>query len=79
MVCGPGRTDFEQRNNKLVWDETVRIVLDMFDNVWKRADVISVDHVVDITLPVFIYLAFPYPDLTQVVRADCAFRYWCGR
>jgi len=41
-----------QRNNKLVWDETIRIMTDLFDNVWGDKSEIVVDHCVDITLPV---------------------------
>ncbi|KZV61166.1 cytochrome P450 [Peniophora sp. CONT] len=52
-ICAPA---FSERNNKLVWDETVRIVHDMIDNVWKRADTVSVDHVVDVTLPIALFV-----------------------
>ena len=46
-----------QKNNKLVWDETIRIVMDMFDNVWGDRSEVVVDHCVDITLPVrFLWL-----------------------
>jgi cytochrome P450 len=41
-----------QRNNKLVWDETIRIMEDLFDNVWGDRSEIVVDHFLDITLPV---------------------------
>ena len=41
-----------QRNNKLVWDETVKIMQGLFNDLWANQDVISVNHVVDITLPV---------------------------
>jgi cytochrome P450 len=41
-----------QRNNKLVWDETIRIMEDLFDNVWGDRSEIVVDHCVEITLPV---------------------------
>lgn len=41
-----------QRNNKLVWDETIRIVMDLFENVWSDRSEVVVDHCVDITLPV---------------------------
>lgn len=47
---------FCQRNNKLVWDETVKIVNELFDEVWAGKDVISLDHVGEITLPVWVYL-----------------------
>ncbi|KDQ11038.1 hypothetical protein BOTBODRAFT_35791 [Botryobasidium botryosum FD-172 SS1] len=42
---------FSERNNKLVWGETTRIVNDMFDQ-WGDNEVVSVEHAVDITLPV---------------------------
>lgn len=41
-----------QRNNKLVWDETIRIMVDLFDNVWGDESEVVVDHCVDITVPV---------------------------
>ena len=41
-----------QRNTRLVWDETIRIIFDLFDNVWgDRPEIVS-DHCIDITLPV---------------------------
>jgi cytochrome P450 len=46
-----------QRNNKLVWDETIQIMMDMFDKVWGNESEVVVDHCVDITLPVrFLWL-----------------------
>ncbi|KAK7051243.1 hypothetical protein VNI00_004743 [Paramarasmius palmivorus] len=47
---------FSDRNNKLVWDETVRIMLDMFKNVWGEQDVITTDHCLDITLPIALFV-----------------------
>ena len=41
-----------QRNNKLVWDETILIIMDLFDNVWGDKSEIVVDHCVDITVTV---------------------------
>ena len=41
-----------QRNNRLVWDETIRILEDLFHNVWEDKDVVEVDHVLDITVGV---------------------------
>jgi hypothetical protein len=41
-----------QKNNKLVWDETIQIMMVMFDNVWGERSEVAVDHCVDITLPV---------------------------
>jgi cytochrome P450 len=40
-----------QRNNKLVRDETIRIMMDMFENVWGDKSEVVVDHCLDITLP----------------------------
>ena len=40
-----------------MWDETSLIMLDLFDNVWIDQDEIVVDHCVDITLQVFLYLS----------------------
>lgn len=41
----------DQKNNRLVWEETLRIVDDLVENVWNDTDAV-VDHGVDITLPV---------------------------
>ena len=41
-----------QRNNELIWDETIRIMMDMFDNVWSDKSEVVIDHCVEITLPV---------------------------
>jgi cytochrome P450 len=43
---------FSERNTRLVWDETIRIMFDLFDNVWRDRPKIVLDHCVDITLPV---------------------------
>jgi len=41
-----------QKNNKLVWDESIRIMTDLFDNVWGDKIQVVVDHCLDVTLPV---------------------------
>ncbi|KAH9953726.1 614/534 cytochrome P450 [Lactifluus volemus] len=43
---------FSEKNNKLVWDETVNVMLDLFSNVWGDKPEVIVDHFLDITLPV---------------------------
>lgn len=43
---------FSEKNNKLVWDETVKIMVDMFHTLWNDAPEVTVDHCIDITLPV---------------------------
>jgi cytochrome P450 len=46
---------FSEKNNKLVWDETVKIMVDMFNTRWNNADEVTIDHCVEITLPVGIF------------------------
>jgi hypothetical protein len=48
----PNRDHQCQKNNKLVWDETIRIMMDLFENVWGERSEVVVDHCADITLPV---------------------------
>jgi hypothetical protein len=50
-----------QKNNKLVWDETILIMMDLFDNVWGDRSEIVVDHCIDITLPVRLLWLNSYP------------------
>ncbi|KAF7793524.1 hypothetical protein EIP86_004638 [Pleurotus ostreatoroseus] len=42
---------FSEPNNKLVWEETVRIMNGLFDDVWGARERIVSDHAVEITLP----------------------------
>ena len=49
-----------QRNTRLVWDETIRIMFDLFDNVWGDKPEIVLDHCLDITLPVGQARALPH-------------------
>ena len=52
-LCSSPNVEYDcQKNNKLVWDETIRIMIDLFDNVWGDRSEIVVDHCVDMTLPV---------------------------
>jgi cytochrome P450 len=45
---------FSDRNNRLVWDETVKIMNELFDSpvMWGGKERIEVDHALHITLPV---------------------------
>ncbi|EGO29677.1 hypothetical protein SERLADRAFT_433647 [Serpula lacrymans var. lacrymans S7.9] len=52
-IVAPAFTD---RNNKLVWDETCRIMLDLFNNVWTGKDEVTIDHGVDLTLPIALFV-----------------------
>ncbi|KAF5322275.1 hypothetical protein D9619_001909 [Psilocybe cf. subviscida] len=47
---------FSDRNNALVWSESVKTVKEMFTDLWKDGDVITVDHCVDITLPIALFI-----------------------
>ena len=46
----------QQSNNKLVWDETLLIMRDLFDNVWGNKQEVEVGHAVDLILPVCLSL-----------------------
>ncbi|KAI0349208.1 cytochrome P450 [Trametes cingulata] len=43
---------FSEKNNRLVWDETVRILYDLFDNVWGKQNTVVVDNITDLTVPI---------------------------
>ncbi|KAF5380528.1 hypothetical protein D9615_004515 [Tricholomella constricta] len=47
---------FSDRNNKMVWDETVKIMDSLFKDVWGGQEVIIVDHCVDLTLPIALFV-----------------------
>lgn len=64
-----------QRNNKLVWDESLRVVNDMFENLWGDKDAVELDHVLDITIPVSL-LAPPPPAHTRTSITPRRLRSW---
>ncbi|KAG6918711.1 hypothetical protein DXG01_012196 [Tephrocybe rancida] len=47
---------FSDRNNKMVWDETVKIMDSLFDDVWTGEDTIVTDHCVEVTLPIALFV-----------------------
>ncbi|KAI0739086.1 cytochrome P450 [Daedaleopsis nitida] len=47
---------FSEKNNKLVWDETVRIVHDLWDNVWGDKDTVDIDNITDLTVPITLLI-----------------------
>ncbi|EIM88971.1 cytochrome P450 [Stereum hirsutum FP-91666 SS1] len=47
---------FSEKNNKLVWDETVKIMVDMFHTLWNDAPEVTVDHCIEITLPIALFV-----------------------
>lgn len=52
LCLSPNAEYDHQKNTKLVWDETIQIMVDLFDNVWGDRSEIIVDHCLDVTLPV---------------------------
>jgi hypothetical protein len=44
----------------MVWNETARIVNGLFETVWDGRDVVTVDHCLDITLPVSLFFPIHY-------------------
>ena len=63
-----------QKNNKLVWDETIRIMTDLFENVWGDRSEVVVDHCVDITLSVcsLWHRFYPYHNTTRLPSSSSA-------
>jgi cytochrome P450 len=47
---------FGERNNNLVWDETMAVMSDLFDNVWGSQKIIVVDQALDITVPIALFV-----------------------
>ncbi|KAJ3484828.1 hypothetical protein NLI96_g5371 [Meripilus lineatus] len=47
---------FTEPNNKLVWDETIRVINDLFDNVWGNQDEITVDHILEVFMPATLFI-----------------------
>ncbi|KAK0239242.1 cytochrome P450 [Armillaria nabsnona] len=43
---------FSDRNNRLVWEESLNITRDLINTVWKDKDVVNVEHVISVTLPI---------------------------
>ncbi|PBK85291.1 cytochrome P450 [Armillaria gallica] len=43
---------FSDRNNRLVWDESLKITEDLINTVWKNEDMVEVEHAVDVTLSI---------------------------
>ena len=52
MNGDPELTCNMQKNYELVWDETMKITLEMFENEWKGKKEVLVEHGADITLSV---------------------------
>lgn len=55
---GPPSHLRDQKNNRLVWEETLHVVDDLVENIWENSDA-TVDHGVNITLPVSMDMILP--------------------
>ena len=51
----------------------------LFNDLWANQDVISVDHIMDITLPVCCSIDFRVAVFLIRGSTDCTFRYWSRR
>ncbi|KAF9048947.1 614/534 cytochrome P450 [Panaeolus papilionaceus] len=47
---------FTERNNKLVWEETTRVMNELFEGEWKGQQSITVDHCLNITHPIALFV-----------------------
>ncbi|OAX31726.1 cytochrome P450, partial [Rhizopogon vinicolor AM-OR11-026] len=47
---------FSEKNNRLVWETTTQIMIELFDTVWTGKDEVVVDHAVNLTLPVALFV-----------------------
>ncbi|PPQ76825.1 hypothetical protein CVT24_010969 [Panaeolus cyanescens] len=47
---------FTERNNQLVWNETISVVNELFSDVWGDKDVITVNRCLDLTLPITLFV-----------------------
>ncbi|EAU87285.2 614/534 cytochrome P450 [Coprinopsis cinerea okayama7 len=52
-VCAPA---FNDRNNKLVWEAAIRIMDDLFRDVWEHKDEVEVPHIVDTTVLIALFV-----------------------
>jgi hypothetical protein len=59
-----------KHNNRLVWDESIKIVQDMFETVWGNKEEVVVDDCLDVTLPVTIHILSPI-SLADDTSIDC--------
>lgn len=52
-IAGPA---FTEPNNRLVWQETVNVMNDLFNNVWKDQREVVLDHALKITMPIALFI-----------------------
>lgn len=47
---------FSERNNRLVWDETMLIVEELCEVLWAGKQEVAVDNIVDLTVPMALFI-----------------------
>lgn len=47
---------FSERNNRLVWDETMSIMRELCDGVWAGRNAIQIPSIVDLTVPMALFV-----------------------
>ncbi|RDB24803.1 hypothetical protein Hypma_007792 [Hypsizygus marmoreus] len=47
---------FNDKNNRMVWDETIKIMDSLFKDVWGNKPSITTDHCVEVTLPIALFV-----------------------
>ncbi|KAG5731294.1 putative cytochrome P450, partial [Termitomyces sp. T112] len=47
---------FSDRNNKMVWEETIKIMDSLFQDIWGDQQTIITNHCVEITLPIALFV-----------------------
>ncbi|KZT05609.1 cytochrome P450 [Laetiporus sulphureus 93-53] len=47
---------FSERNNRLVWDESMNIVKELSEVVWLGKDEVAIDNIVDLTVPMALFV-----------------------
>ncbi|KZV96286.1 cytochrome P450 [Exidia glandulosa HHB12029] len=53
----PSAPAFSERNNKLVWDESLKVILSLFETeAWRDKEEITIDHALDVTLPMALFV-----------------------
>ncbi|THH29773.1 hypothetical protein EUX98_g4419 [Antrodiella citrinella] len=52
-ISGPA---FTEPNNRLVWDETVKVMNDLFKNIWGDKKDITLNHALEITMPIALFI-----------------------
>lgn len=47
---------FSERNNRLVWDETISIMRELCEDVWAGKSAVPISSIVDLTVPIALFV-----------------------